>query len=206
MKKMRIVTIFLMLFTFALSGFAQGKGDLSKTELKAIKKQTKKFEKEGWKVRPGQKPIELQLIRSYQWENEVNDDLTPKWMVIPGNGVSKTYEVARYVALNSLQSEFVRRATYEMTAEIKRVLANEQKMMPDVEAVAEFQATESAKSIGQISDVIYPLTEMERNLSNGNIEVSISFATSTANFKDVIKNGVNQALERIYKESNEQTE
>lgn len=195
-----------MLFTFTVNGIAQGKGELSKPELKAIKKQAKKFEKEGWKVRPGHKAIELQLIRSYQWENEVNDDLTPKWMIIPGSGVSKNYEVARYVALNSVQSEFVRRATYEMTAEIKRVLVNEQKAMPDAEAVAEFQATESAKSIGQISDIIYPLTEMERNLPNGNIEVSISFATSGTNFKEVIKNGVNQAIERIYKERNVQTE
>lgn len=204
---MKIITIILILFTFTLNGIAQGKGELSKPELKAIKKQAKKFEKEGWKVRPGQKAIELQLIRSYQWENEVNDDLTPKWMIIPGNGVSKSYEVARYVALNSVQSEFVRRATYEMTAEIKRALVNKDGM-PETgaESVAKLQATESAKSIGQISDVIYPLTEMERNLPNGNIEVNISFATSGSNFKEVIKNGVNQALERFYKERNVQTE
>lgn len=207
---MRIITMILMLFAFTVNGIAQGKVELSKLELKEIKKQVKKYEKQGWTVRPGQKSLLLQQIQSYKWRNEVNDDLTPKWKIFEASGVAKSYEAARYVGLNNIQSEFVRQATYEITEEIKKSTnINDVKGSnpgAGVESIAKLQATESAKSIGQITDIIYPLVEMERTLPNGDLEIQMVFATSGSNFKEVVKNGVNQALERIYKKRNEQIE
>ena len=75
MKTIKIFATLLMLFAFTASVNAQ---ILTKDQEKAVKKDVKKYEKDGWKVKPGAPSIAMQLTKSYQmaWEN-----LERKWQV-----------------------------------------------------------------------------------------------------------------------------
>ena len=76
MKTLKIFATLLMLFVFTSSMNAQK--ILTKEQEKAVKKDVKKYEKEGWKVKPGSPTIAMQLTKSYQMVWEKTADGT-KW-------------------------------------------------------------------------------------------------------------------------------
>ena len=94
MKLKYLMTLFMFLGLASVL-YAQ---DLSKSEMKAIKKEAKKLEKEGWKVKPGELPIVDQLVRSRRVQLE-EDENGEKWYIGAASSIGGIYDAARMQAL-----------------------------------------------------------------------------------------------------------
>ena len=100
MKAIKFFASLLMLFTLSLGVSAQ---TLTKAQEKAVKKQVKEFQKEGWKVKPGSLSLADQITRSTQAQMEQNADGYEKWIIGEGSSVGTIYDAARTQALTVAQ-------------------------------------------------------------------------------------------------------
>ena len=190
MKTLKIFATLLMLFSFTASLNAQ---ILTKAQEKAVKKDVKKYEKEGWKVNPGQPNIAMQLTKSYQMAWERTADGTDQWLMGEGRSIGSIYDAARTQAITVAQGEIARKIKTEMTAQIEQDLANEQFEQKEAESIAQTVVNTMGRSVDQSIGRPSSLVEMFRDLPNGNIEVLIRLAVSSAKLDDLAKQGVEKA-------------
>jgi hypothetical protein len=106
MKTLKIFATLLMLFAFTTSMNAQ---ILTKAQEKAVKKDVKKYEKEGWKVKPGSPTIAMQLTKSYQMVWEKTADGADQWIMGEGSSIGSIYDAARTQAMTVAQGEIARK-------------------------------------------------------------------------------------------------
>ena len=78
MKAIKFFAALFMMFAVSASVNAQ---ELSKANQKLLKKQLKEFKAEGWKVNPGQLPLETQLTKSFASQSEVDAMGYEVWIV-----------------------------------------------------------------------------------------------------------------------------
>ena len=205
MKTMKIFATLLMLFVFTSSMNAQK--ILTKEQEKAVKKDVKKYEKEGWKVKPGTPTIAMQLTKSYQMAWERTADGTDQWLMGEGSSIGTFYDAARTQAMTVAQGEIARKIKTEMTAQIEQDLANEQFAQQEAESIARTVVTSMGKSVDQSIGRPSSLIEMYRDLPNGNVEVLVRLAVSSAKLDDLAKQGIEKArreyLEKRIKEVKE---
>ena len=162
MKTMKIFATLLMLFAFTASVNAQY---LTKEQEKAVKKDVKKYEKEGWKVKPGSPSIAMQLTKSYQMAWERTADGTDQWLMGEGSSVGTIYDAARTQAMTVAQGE----------------------------SIAQTVVTAMGKSVDQTIGRPSSLVEMYRDLPNGNVEVLVRLAVSSAKLDALAKQGIEKA-------------
>ena len=202
---MKIFAALLMLFVFTSSLNAQK--ILTKEQEKAVKKDVKKYEKEGWKVKPGTPTIAMQLTKSYQMAWERTADGTDQWLMGEGSSIGTFYDAARTQAMTVAQGEIARKIKTEMTAQIEQDLANEQFAQQEAESIARTVVTSMGKSVDQSIGRPSSLIEMYRDLPNGNVEVLVRLAVSSAKLDDLAKQGIEKArreyLEKRIKEVKE---
>ena len=180
MKKMKIFATLLMLFAFTASVNAQF---LTKEQQKAVKKDVKKYEKEGWKVKPGSPSIAMQLTKSYQMA----------WLMGEGSSIGTIYDAARTQAMTVAQGEIARKMKTDMTTQIEQDLANDQLGQQEAESIAQTVVTAMGKSVDQTIGRPSSLVEMYRDLPNGNVEVLVRLAVSSAKLDNLAKQGIEKA-------------
>ena len=190
MKTMKIFATLLMLFAFTASVNAQF---LTKAQEKAVKKDVKKYEKEGWKVKPGSPSIAMQLTKSYQMLWERTADGTDQWLMGEGSSIGSVYDAARTQAMTVAQGEIARKMKTDMTTQIEQDLANEQFAQKEAESIAQTVVTAMGKSVDQTIGRPSSLIEMYRDLPNGNVEVLVRLAISSAKLDNLVKQGVESA-------------
>ena len=190
MKTMKILATLLMLFAFTASVNAQF---LTKAQEQAVKKDVKKYEKEGWKVKPGSPSIAMQLTKSYQMLWERTADGTDQWLMGEGSSIGSVYDAARTQAMTVAQGEIARKMKTDMTTQIEQDLANEQFAQKEAESIAQTVVTAMGKSVDQTIGRPSSLIEMYRDLPNGNVEVLVRLAISSAKLDNLVKQGVESA-------------
>jgi hypothetical protein len=190
MKTMKIFATLLMLFAFTACANAQF---LTKAQEKAVKKDVKKYEKEGWKVKPGSPSIAMQLTKSYQMLWERTADGTDQWLMGEGSSIGSVYDAARTQAMTVAQGEIARKMKTDMTTQIEQDLANEQFAQKEAESIAQTVVTAMGKSVDQTIGRPSSLIEMYRDLPNGNVEVLVRLAISSAKLDNLVKQGVESA-------------
>ena len=183
MKAIKFFATLLMLFTLSFGVSAQ---TLTKAQEKAVKKQVKEFQKEGWKVKPGSLSLADQITRSTQAQME-------KWIIGEGSSVGTIYDAARTQALTVAQGEISRRLKTDMTSQIEQNLANEQFAEAEAESIAQTIVTAMGKSIDQKINRPRNLIECYRELPNGNVEVLIRAAVSSETLNTLAKAAIEQA-------------
>ena len=190
MKKMKIFATLLMLFAFTASVNAQF---LTKEQQKAVKKDVKKYEKEGWKVKPGSPSIAMQLTKSYQMAWERTADGTDQWLMGEGSSIGTIYDAARTQAMTVAQGEIARKMKTDMTTQIEQDLANDQLAQQEAESIAQTVVTAMGKSVDQTIGRPSSLVEMFRELPNGNVEVLVRLAVSSSKLDALAKQGIEKA-------------
>lgn len=190
MKTIKIIGALLMLCVFTVSMSAQV---LTKDQEKAVKKDVKKFEKEGWKVKPGQPSLAMQLTRSNQVAWEQTADGYDKWISGEGSSVGSIYDAARTQALTVGQGEIARKVKTDLTAQIEHNLANDQFSTGDAESVAQTVVTAMGKSVDQTISRPRVLIECFRDLPNGKVEVLVRLAVSSEKLDELVKAGIEKA-------------
>ena len=158
-----------------------------------MKKDVKKYEKEGWKVKPGSPSIAMQLTKSYQMAWERTADGTDQWMMGEGSSIGTIYDAARTQAMTVAQGEIARKMKTDMTTQIEQDLANDQLAQQEAESIAQTVVTAMGKSVDQTIGRPSSLVEMYRELPNGNVEVLVRLAVSSSKLDALAKQGIEKA-------------
>lgn len=190
MKTIKIIAALLMLFAFTANVNAQF---LTKEQEKAVKKDVKRYEKEGWKVKPGSPSIAMQLTKSYQMAWEKTAEGTDQWIMGEGSSVGTIYDAARTQAITVAQGEIGRKLRTDLTAQVEQDLANEQVGGGEAESIAQTIVNSMGKSVDQSIGRPSSLIEMYRDLPNGNVEVLMRLAISSAKLDALAKEAVDKA-------------
>ncbi|MBQ6548926.1 MAG: hypothetical protein IJL82_03270 [Prevotella sp.] len=191
MKTIKIIATLLMLFAFTANVNAQF---LTKEQEKAVKKDVKRYEKEGWKVKPGSPSIAMQLTKSYQMAWEKTAEGTDQWIMGEGSSVGTIYDAARTQAITVAQGEIGRKLRTDLTAQVEQDLANEQLGGGgEAESIAQTIVNSMGKSVDQSIGRPSSLIEMYRDLPNGNVEVLMRLAISSAKLDALAKEAVDKA-------------
>ena len=167
---------------------------IKKVKDKAVKqarKEAKEYEKKrGWRVFPGDMPLEKSLEKSwmYQYEEKPASDGTmgPAYIWATGNGVAKTKSAAKMQAIELAKVELAGQLKTHVAALTTSNIANAQLSGVDAETVQSI--IQSAKNITsatltQVKPVIvifrskYPKSELKKNnkqqLTAGTVEVQV---------------------------------
>lgn len=190
MKTIKIIATLLMLFAFTANVNAQF---LTKEQEKAVKKDVKRYEKEGWKVKPGSPSIAMQLTKSYQMAWEKTAEGTDQWIMGEGSSVGTIYDAARTQAITVAQGEIGRKLRTDLTAQVEQDLANEQLGGGEAESIAQTIVNSMGKSVDQSIGRPSSLIEMYRDLPNGNVEVLMRLAIPSAKLDALAKEAVDKA-------------
>ena len=190
MKTIKILATLLMMFAFTASVNAQV---LTKDQEKAVKKEVKKLEKEGWKVKPGSPSLAMQITRSSQAAWEQNSEGMDKWISGEGSSIGTVYDAARSQAMTVAQGEIARRLNTDITSEIEQVLANEQFAQKEAESIAQTIVASMGRTVDQSISRPRTLMECYRDLPNGNVEVLMRLAISSDKLDALVKSGVERA-------------
>ena len=190
MKTIKIIATLLMLFAFTANVNAQF---LTKEQEKAVKKDVKRYEKEGWKVKPGSPSIAMQLTKSYQMAWEKTAEGTDQWIMGEGSSVGTIYDAARTQAITVAQGEIGRKLRTDLTAQVEQDLANEQLGGGEAESIAQTIVNSMGKGVDQSIGRPSSLIEMYRDLPNGNVEVLMRLAISSAKLDALAKEAVDKA-------------
>lgn len=190
MKTIKIFATLLMMFAFTASVNAQV---LTKDQEKAVKKEVKKLEKDGWKVKPGSPSLAMQITRSSQAAWEHNSEGMDKWISGEGSSIGTVYDAARSQAMTVAQGEIARRLNTDITSEIEQVLANEQFAQKEAESIAQTIVASMGRTVDQSISRPRTLMECYRDLPNGNVEVLMRLAISSDKLDALVKSGVERA-------------
>ena len=190
MKAIKIFAALFMLFAVSASVDAQ---ELSKANQKLLKKQLKEFKADGWKVNPGQLPLETQLTRAFSEQSEVDAMGYEVWIVGEGRSTGSVYDAARTQAITVAKGEIAQKLRTDMTSTIEQDLANEQFGADEAESIAKTIVSQQGRSIDQQLNRPKTLMECSRKLANGNVEVLIRCAISADTVSKLAKAAIQQA-------------
>ena len=190
MKAIKFFAALFMLFAVSASVDAQ---ELSKANQKLLKKQLKEFKADGWKVNPGQLPLEVQLTRAFSAQSEVDAMGYEVWIVGEGRSTGSVYDAARTQAITVAKGEIAQKLRTDMTSTIEQDLANEQYGADEAESIAKTIVSQQGRSIDQQLNRPKTLMECSRKLVNGNVEVLIRCAISADTVSKLAKAAIQQA-------------
>ena len=181
---------------------------LAKKELdarvsKATRKEAKRLQKEGWKVKPGALPIEKQLERAYLMQYEFDENLFPKYIMGEASSVGEHYDAAKMSATALAVTNLAGQIQTEVTALIENTVANRQ-LSPDEAASITESVMSSKNLISQSIGRTIPVVECYRLTKNNNTEVLVRIAYNGEMAKAAAKKAVREELEKKGEKLHEQ--
>jgi hypothetical protein len=196
MKKLSTLVVIalsavMMMTSCASSNLTQDQ----KTAEKSIKKETKQLKKDGWKVAPGNPPIELQLKESYNKTLERDAQGFEKYVAGEAMSVGETYDAALFQASNFAKLDLAGKIQTEVTELIDNKLANKQLSQKQASSVAESVAASKNLVSQKLGRVLTPV-KMYRDLPNGNVEVRTVVYYSHAMAMEIMKQTMREDLEQ----------
>ena len=177
----KLIAMFLLL-SLAMAVNAQG---LSKDEMKNIKKEVKRYEKDGWKTMPGALSLSDQLMRSRKVQLEEDDEGDAKWQIGTATSIGTIYDAARMQAMTLAKAELSGLITTNLTE--KYVAASENQQMPLDQAESMAKAAMEAKAVTVDQRIGNPrvIFDAYRKLPNGNVEVTLRVAILVKKINDI---------------------
>lgn len=166
-----IVTFFILSLAMAIN--AQG---LSRDEMKDIKKEVKKYEKDGWKTMPGALSLTDQMIRGRKVQLEEDDEGNAKWQIGAATSIGTIYDAARMQAMTLAKAELSGLITTNLTEKFVAASENQQMPMDQAESMAKAAMEAKAVSVDQRIGNPRVIFDAYRKLPNGNVEVTVRVA------------------------------
>lgn len=184
MKAIKFFAALFMLFAVSASVNAQ---ELDKASQKALKKQIKELKSEGWKVNPGQLPLETQLTRAFK--SQVDGEM------ITGEGKSTgtVYDAAKTQAITVAKTMLAGQLRTDLTQSLKAELANQESSTGDPISKAEAIVKMQGRSIDQHLTRPKVLMECYRKLPDGKIEVQVTLGIPGDTLDKLTKAAMEQA-------------
>ena len=171
-----------MLFILSLTVNAQG---LYKSEMKDLKKEAKKYEKEGWKTMPGAMSLADQLARSKKLTLEEDEEGNEKWQIGAATSVGSIYDAARMQAMTLAKAELTSLITSLITSNYIAASENKQLSQDEAESFVKASMESEGTSIDQKLGNPRVIFDAYRKLPNGNVEVTIRIAILQKRVKEI---------------------
>lgn len=175
--------------------------ELNKKASKAAKKEAKVLKKEGWKVMPGQLPLEKQLDRSYSMYYEYEENGLPKYIVGDATSPGQTYDAAKMQALEIAKTNLAGAIQTEVTALIESTVANEQISQNDAESVVRtVQASKNliVQRIGRVTTVVECFKEAKNGTVQARVTVAYNAKMAIDDAKEIIKKQLEEKGEDLH--------
>ena len=164
---------------------------------KEVKKEAKKYEKDGWKVAFGSMPMAEQMQRAIYFQNEVDGNGQAKYAIGRGQTTAEYIDAARLQAMEFARLQIANQLETELTAEAKNVFGNEQ----GEQVTSVMQTSVGGRSVvtQKLSQTVV-VTEIQRELPNGLKEVQ---STIAADGSQVLKAEKKAIREEVKKRGND---
>ena len=161
---------------------------------KEAKKEAKKMEKEGWGVSFGAMSMPEQIQRSYYFTNEIDNEGNAKYAIGHGRSTAQYYDAARLQAMQVARLDIAQQIETQLVAEAENVFGNEE----GANAVTSvMQSTTGGRSyVSQCLKQTIIVTEIQRELPNGNKEVQVRIAADRASVLDAAKKAISEDLKK----------
>lgn len=138
-----------------------------------VKKEAKRYEEDGWKIFPGNPPINYQLDLAFRRQTEVDAEGFPQWIIANGSSVGQTEMAATMQAIELAKNRLVGLVETNMKAVIESDVSNNQLDSKDAVSITktiEVSANRVSKKLGRVQ----PLFQIQRkNAQSGNTEVQV---------------------------------
>jgi hypothetical protein len=140
-----------------------------------VKKESKKYEKEGYRPFVGQMPINQQLDKSYRMQNEADESGLPMWIIATGSSVGSTQAAADMQAMELGKSRLVGLIETNFRAVVENTVANDQ--LSSTESVSVTKSIEvSANRVSKKLGMIVPVVKIYRMTGENKYEVQVQLA------------------------------
>ena len=185
--------IFAVSFTFSQQSNKDLKKQLKENAIKSAQKEAKKLTKDGWKVLPGEPPMDKQLEASWVNQLVTDDNGNPKYITSTGNGVAETQQAAMAQALELGKLTLAGMVETNIASIINANLANSQVSTKDATSVTEI--VQSSKNIiAQQLGYVNPAFKIYRDLKDKKIEVQVRLFYESAQSLVIAKKAIKQEL------------
>ena len=193
MKTLFSTLVFALAILIVVPGFAQSekeiKKDLKKKAMKDARKEAKKLKKDGFKVAPGQLPMDKQIEDTWIKRSETDDKGNKKWFVADARALGETHTAAKMQANEVARENLAGQISTEVKGRIKTSIANHQLDAEEAESltqsIATFQSVIGTK-IGRTTI----LFEADRAVGTNDevfITIGYSYADAVKLAKDIIR-------------------
>ena len=203
MNKMKVILVLIMV-SLSLSSMAQSdyqakkekaKAELKEKASKEARKESKRLKKEGWTITPGALPLDVQLDRSYTYELDRDENMTPVYIIGEGMSTGESYDAAKMQAMELARQQIAGKIESETTTLIDNLVGNKQ--LPEGEAASVTTLLAEGKSIvSQKLGRILPVVECYRTKKNNNKEVMVRVAIKDASVREVLKGYIREEMEK----------
>jgi len=145
MKQLFKLLIFTLSVLIVVPVIAQSKKDIKKDihqkAMKEARKEAKKLKKEGFKVAPGQLPMEKQIESTWIKRYEIDNKGNKKWFVVDARAVGETHSAAKMQASEVAKVNLAGQIGSEVAGLIETNIANAQLNAEEAASVTETVAT-----------------------------------------------------------------
>lgn len=141
---------------------------------KDVKKEAHKYEKDDWKVEPGNMPIKHQLENAFTKQSETDDAGFPKYIIANGSSIAGTQAAAEMQATELAKNRLVGLIETKMKDVITSDVSNNQIDNKDASTITKTIETSTnfvSKKLGRV----LPLFKVYRVVGN-NTEVQVMIA------------------------------
>lgn len=191
MKKLFTTILITLAVIVAIPAMAQStkaiKKDIHSKAIKEARKEAKKLKKDGFKVAPGQLPMDKQIEATWIKRYETDDKGNKKWFVTDARAVGETHSAAKMQANEVAKVNLAGQIGTEIAGLVETNIANAQLNAEDAASITETVATfksivgakmgrtatffEADKSIGKNTEVFVTIgysyeaaVEMSKNI------------------------------------------
>ncbi len=168
----------------------QIKKDIRDKAMKQARKEAKKLKKDGFKVTPGQLPMEKQIENTWIARYQTTDDGSKKWFVADARAVGETHSAAKLQAIEVAKVNLAGQIGTEVAGLVETNIANAQLNAEDAASVTETMATFKS-IIGSKMGRTNTLFEADKTIGKNKevfITLSYSYEDAVNTAKDVIRN------------------
>ncbi len=177
--------------------------ELNSKASKDARKEAKALAKDGWKVAPGNLPLERQLDRSYMMYYEYEEDGMPRYIMGEAMSIGQTYDAAKTQALELARINIAGQVQTEVTALVESTVANEQISAEEASSIV--RTVQASKNlISQKLGRVMTVTEMYRNPSSSTVEARVTIAYNVRQAMNAAKQIVKEQLEERGEDLHEQ--
>jgi hypothetical protein len=206
MRSIISIIVATLIISISLSGMAQSdkqiKKDIRDKAMKQARKEAKKLKKEGFKVAPGQLPMDKQIESTWIARYQTTEDGSKKWFVADARAVGETHSAAKLQSLEVAKVNLAGQIGTEVAGLVESNIANAQLNAEEAASVTETVATFKS-IIGSKMGRTNTLFEADKSIGKNTevfITISYSYEDAVNTAKDLIRNEMKDKMKNQSKQ------